>query len=230
MSNLSFGSNGFDRSSSTAHLPHVGLLSQPGTGPGIRPVMRSHRRRSRSITPRFPVAFRPPAFASWASCPARGFRPPYGRPTATTTSAARTRAGFPRSARMRPGWDGASSVPRGRRCRHDRVWCPIAACRFTTTRPCHPGSALPSRDASITRHQQGFTPFARPAFSSPVAAQTGQAALGFSPELHTPRHRVTGRMSGRGQVLDTDPSYVSGINRPPSRSHSQRATSCRNQT
>jgi len=31
--------------------------------------------------PRFPAAFRPPAFASWASCPAREFRPTYDRPT-----------------------------------------------------------------------------------------------------------------------------------------------------
>jgi hypothetical protein len=30
---------------------------------------------------RFPVAFRPPASASWASCPAREFRPTYDRPT-----------------------------------------------------------------------------------------------------------------------------------------------------
>jgi len=31
---------------------------------------------------RFPAAFRLPAFASWASFPARGFRPSYDRPTA----------------------------------------------------------------------------------------------------------------------------------------------------
>jgi hypothetical protein len=31
--------------------------------------------------PRFPAAFRPPAFASWASCPAREFSPTYDRPT-----------------------------------------------------------------------------------------------------------------------------------------------------
>jgi hypothetical protein len=31
---------------------------------------------------RFPAAFRPPAFASWASCPGRDFRPSYDRPTA----------------------------------------------------------------------------------------------------------------------------------------------------
>ena len=33
------------------------------------------------MLPRFPAAFRLPAFASWASFPARGLRPPYGRPT-----------------------------------------------------------------------------------------------------------------------------------------------------
>ena len=48
MSNLSFGSGGLDCSSSKAHLPHVGLLSQPGTRPGIRPVIRGDRRRGRS--------------------------------------------------------------------------------------------------------------------------------------------------------------------------------------
>jgi hypothetical protein len=144
VSNLPFGSSGVGRSSSKAHLPHVSSLSGPGTRPGIRPVIHDHRRRSRPRPPRFPVAFRPPAFASWASRPARGFRPSYDRPT-TPPPAARTRAGFPRSARMRPGWDRASSVPRGRRCRHDRVWCPIAACRFATARPCHPDLAFRPR-------------------------------------------------------------------------------------
>jgi hypothetical protein len=116
------------------------------------------------------------AFASWASCPARGFRPPYGRPTAPPL-AARTRAGFPRSARMRPGWDRASSVPRGRRCRHDRVWCPIAACRFATARPCHPDIALrPGMCLSrgISKDSLAFT---RPALPSPVAPQTERATL-----------------------------------------------------
>src|SRR5689334_15243837 len=39
-SNLPFGSGGFDASSSQAHPPHVSPLSRPGTGPGIRPVIR----------------------------------------------------------------------------------------------------------------------------------------------------------------------------------------------
>jgi len=34
-----------------------------------------------STLPCFPAAFRPPASAFWASFPAPGFRPPYGRPT-----------------------------------------------------------------------------------------------------------------------------------------------------
>ena len=33
--------------------------------------------------------------------------------------------------------------------------------------------------------------------------QTERAALGLSPELHTPRHQVPERMSGQGQVFDT---------------------------
>ena len=33
------------------------------------------------MSPRFPAAFRLPAFAFWASCPAEEFRSPHGRPT-----------------------------------------------------------------------------------------------------------------------------------------------------
>src|SRR5262249_60509845 len=67
------------------HLPTSASLSGPGTpGPGIRPVIRRPSgERSRNSGLRFPAAFRPPAFASWAPCPARGFRPHYSRPTAT---------------------------------------------------------------------------------------------------------------------------------------------------
>jgi hypothetical protein len=226
MSNLSFGSGGSSYSSSKAHLPHVSLLSQPGTRPGIRPVIRSPRRRSRPSVLRFPVAFRPPAFASWASCPARGFRPPYGRPTAPPP-AARTRTGFPRSARARPGWVRASSVPRGRRCRRDRVWCPVAAAASQRPAPVTPAlRSVPGcvyHEASTRIHS--IRPSSLPLTCNP---QTKRAVLGLFPELHTPRHQVPERMSGQGQVFDTDPSYVSGISRPPIGNHSQRATSCRN--
>ena len=55
----------------------------PGHRPGIRPVIRGAIREEFPVLrPRFPAAFRPPAFASWAPCPAREFSPPYGRLTA----------------------------------------------------------------------------------------------------------------------------------------------------
>jgi len=81
--------------------------------------MRGHPAEEPGMLPPFPAAFRPPAFASWASCPATGFRPSCDRPTAPR-SAARTLTGFTRSARMRPGWIWVPSVPRGRRCPHGR--------------------------------------------------------------------------------------------------------------
>jgi hypothetical protein len=57
-SNLSFGSGGSGASSSKAHPPHVSLLSQPGTRPGIRPVIRRRPVGGPVITLPFPVAFR----------------------------------------------------------------------------------------------------------------------------------------------------------------------------
>jgi hypothetical protein len=42
-SNLSLGSRGSGRSSSKAHLPTSALLLQPGTRPGIRPVIQDGR-------------------------------------------------------------------------------------------------------------------------------------------------------------------------------------------
>ena len=39
------------------------------------------REETRPCGTRLPAAFRPPAFASWAPCPAKGFRPSYDRPT-----------------------------------------------------------------------------------------------------------------------------------------------------
>src|SRR6266511_5182332 len=62
------------RSRSKAHPPHVSLLSQPDTRPGIRPVIRdSTGWKDRCVAlSRFPAAFRLPAFASWASCSRHG--------------------------------------------------------------------------------------------------------------------------------------------------------------
>ena len=70
---------------------------------------------------RFPVAFRPPAFASWPSCPAREFSPPYGRLTAHRTTLRQAdpdKVSLFRTHETRLGW--VPSVPRERRCSHDR--------------------------------------------------------------------------------------------------------------
>jgi len=66
--------------------------------------MRGPRRKSQALLPRFPAAFRPPAFASWASCPARGLRPPYGRLTTPPQ-----RRGPGRGFRVPHAWDPAGS-------------------------------------------------------------------------------------------------------------------------
>src|SRR5262249_35525343 len=50
--------------------------------PGGYPASYTRRPAEEPATsPRFPAAFRPPAFASWASLPARELRPSYDRPT-----------------------------------------------------------------------------------------------------------------------------------------------------
>ncbi len=125
------------------------------------------RRRSRPAA-RFPAAFRLPAFASWASCPAGDSAPlTIGLPR--RPQAARTRAGFPRSARVRhdrvgcslyPGDDGAHTATARSRSRR----LPPSSGRSLS-----PRHHDPPRDVQLTRHQQEFTGVHPvPAFPSPV--------------------------------------------------------------
>jgi hypothetical protein len=117
----------------------------------------------------FPAAFRPPAFASWASCPARGFRPSYDRPTAPPAGGADpSGVSMFRTRETRPGPDAlctpGTAVPARPRMH------PAAACRPFNGRSLSPRYRNPSRDVFLTRHQQGFTGIhpSRP-FPSPVA-------------------------------------------------------------
>ena len=120
VSNLSFGSGGFGLFVFKGSPAHVSLLSQPGTRPGIRPVIRDDRRRSRSHCSRFPVAFRPPAFASWASCSRQGVRPllTVGLPQPPTAAPDPDGVSTFRTHETRLGW--VPSIPRGRRCPRGR--------------------------------------------------------------------------------------------------------------
>jgi len=130
--------------------------------------------------------------------PPAGFRPSYDRPTAPP-AAARTRAGFPCSARVRPGWLRVPSLPRGRRCPHGRTISPAAACRISTASPYRPGpQPAPGRisdEASARVHCHS------PHASLPLACDPGRnGILGLFPELRTPPGRTRQRTSGRGQA------------------------------
>ena len=224
-SNLPFGSGGPGRSSSKAHLPHVSLLSQPGTRPGIRPVIRDRPPGGAVISSRFPAAFRLPAFASWASCARQGtglpLRSAYRRPLH------RTLTGFPCFARVRHDWGRTSSIPRGRRCPHGREYSTTAACRIATALSLSPRHCIPARRVMLTRHHQGF-PDSHPIPSLPLTCGpwTEQGPLGFPMSSAPGRYRP--RTSWRGQVPDTDPKSRHR-HQPASiqRTHSSRATSCR---
>jgi hypothetical protein len=83
-SNLSFGSGGSAALSSKARPPHVSLLSQPDTRPGIRPVIRQRPVGGPVVDA---AAFLSP-FSHRHSLlgrpvPATGLSFPHGRPTAT---------------------------------------------------------------------------------------------------------------------------------------------------
>jgi hypothetical protein len=120
------------------------------------------------------------------------------------TTAARTLAGFPCSARVRTSWDGRPLYPGDSGVHTTAARSAVAACRFTAASPCHPGAAIRPGGVRVTRHHQGFTGI-RPS-SLPLTCDPGTdtGALGLSPELHTPASRTRRRMSGRGQVANTD--------------------------
>ena len=110
--------------------------------------------------------------------------------------AARTRAGFPCSARVRPGWLRVPSVPRGRRCPHDRSYSrppPAASQRPVPAAPvlqpapgriideasarvhCHsPHTSLPlACDPRTERGSSGFSLSSAPSRAGPGNARQG---------------------------------------------------------
>ena len=198
------------------------------TGVRIRPVMRDDRWRS------------------WSSCP--GFPSPFGRRHSLhghpvpPGSSAPLAVGLPRRHPRR--WRGPERgfhVPHARDPAGLGVLCtpgatvstrprmvPDRRCRFTTARPCHPATARrPGVCLSRGINKDSLDSPVQPSSRLWPPRRSGRP-LGFPLSFIPPRHQMPRRMSGRGQVFDTDPGYVSGISQPPPRSHSQRATSCRN--
>ncbi len=124
---------GASSSSSPAGSPdRVSPLSRPG----IRPVIPWPPAGELVITPRLPVAFRPPAFASRSSFARRGLGSPRGRLTEPARLGPRRGFHVPHArattgvgALLDPGDDGAHP---------DRGDYRPGACRFAAASPCTP--------------------------------------------------------------------------------------------
>jgi hypothetical protein len=135
--------------------------------------------------PRFPVAFRLPAFASWSSIARWGTRPP-------SRSADRPPSPGPdpngvvtlHTHEMRPG--RVPSLPRGLRCPHGWLGVSNRRTPLRSGQSLHPEPAIHQPGLRVTRHHRGFTtvhPSGLPLTCNPV---DGTRVLGLSPELHTP--------------------------------------------
>ena len=199
-SNLSFGSSIVVIVSTPAHLTRVSLLSQPGTRPGIRPVIP----RLLVGGPGLPsgVSCRLSTYRHsllGSSCSRRGVepssqsadRPPVNRqtdPVGVTTF---------RTHKIRPGW--VPSLPRGRRCSPGRMPCPTSACRISTARPCTPPITFTARGSALRGINEGSRD--SPVRSSPACDHRMErrplgTSSGFAPRGYprrTPRRERSSR-------------------------------------
>jgi hypothetical protein len=156
------------------------------------------------LSSRFPAAFRPPAFASWASCSRPGIQL---TSRSTCRWASRRRPPDPdgvstfHTHETRPG--RASSLPRERRCSHDHRDVRGRRLPPHNGRPLPPRQCAPTRDVKLTRHQQEFSVI-RP-FGLPLTCNTrsDRTSLGFPLSFAPGRYQP--RTSGRGRVWNTDP-------------------------
>ena len=195
---------------------------------GLSPPSEQHQRLVAQ-----PAAFRPPGICFLGTLSCQGVQPPLR--SAYRTACAYPRlgcgpiAGFPRSARMRPGPGRAPSLPRERRCPLAIELSVAAACRLSAAGSCHPGKATQpgmSMSRGISKGFRIVAPFR--SFPSPVAAMAGAAVLGLFRELRTQPVRNRPRTSRRGQVEHKPVAMSPASARPPRLAHSPRATSCRN--
>jgi len=182
-------------------------------GAGIRPVMRGPSAEAPSSRPRFPVAFRPPALASWASCSRPGFRPSL-------------RSAYPADDH-RWGPDGISTF---RTCEIDRGGCPLYSGTAVLIQPTEAlrlppaASQRPVLDPSDTSHLRGcrcrsirgFT-YVHPS-GLPLACdpRMERGPLGFSLKLPTPPLPATPVEVGTGPEHwpGTTPSTSTSVDPP----------------
>jgi len=138
-----------------AHLPHVSALSRPGTGPVSGQLCSAPGGRAGHTSAGFLLPFGRRRLLPGHPVPPGASAPlTIGLPR--RRAAARTRAGFPCSARMRYGWAGCLLCPGG------------SGARTTGKDPRPPPAASqrpapitldydPPQDVKITRYQRRFT-------------------------------------------------------------------------
>jgi hypothetical protein len=225
VSNLSLGSSGSYSSSAKAHLPHVSTLSRPGTSP--YPASYARRPAEWPVTvSRFPIAFRPPAFASWASCSRQGVGLSLRSAYRATMTTSRTLTGFPRSPCTRHDRGGCPLNPGASGVHTTGKKSPIAAYRSSTARPYTP-VFIPSPGAHNNEASTGVQ-FRSPVRPSPhLRPRMERERFGFSLELRTPQLPATHVKVGTG--LEHWPGTTHPTCRRSShlRVHSPHATSCR---
>ena len=140
-----------------------------------------------------PVAFRPPAFASWASCSRREFRSPYGRPTRHRLD--HDGVSTFHTFETRPDW--APSLPRDQAVLSRPVRSlrsPLAASSNGQVLSPRSTSHLP--ELSVTGHHQGFTFVRPPGLPLVRDPPDGTGPLGLFPGLRTPTGRTCGARQG----------------------------------
>jgi hypothetical protein len=201
---LSLGSGISGAWSAKAHPPHVSLLSQPGTRPGIRPVIRK--------APGWRTGTALPLSCCLSAAGLRflGVLFPPGNPAFLTVSLPavprrhhRTLTGFPRSARMRCGragcplYPGSDGVPHDHRCVRDRRLPPCNGW------PLPPRYHPPTRNVRLTRHQQGFRVIHPSGLPLTCSTRSERAPSGFPLSFAPGRYQP--RTSGRGRVWNTNP-------------------------
>ena len=170
---------------------HVSTLSSPAAEAGIRPVPHDdHLEQQPPVAS--PVAFRPPASASWTSCPAEGFRPSYDRPTRTSKSPGPDGVSTFHAHETRPG--RAPPIPQASGVLATGSHSPVAACRPSQrpgpiTQVFVPSSKVRNNEASSGVHSRSP---ARPS-PRPVAPPDGTGALRLLPWARTPTDKTRRR-------------------------------------
>ena len=178
----------------TAHLPTSAPLSRPRHRGRVSGQLSSNdhlEEQPRALW--FPVGFRPPAFASWASC-SRQRIPPFltvglphrhSGPDSVGVSAFRT-------CEKRPGW--VPSLLRGGGAIPAIATSTTGACRFSTASPV-PRLKHSIDGAGITKHTKIHS--RSPVRPSPRPnPRMERGSFGFFPGLRTPRSPMTHARAG----------------------------------